>query len=90
MSKSRKASTSLPAFSKRETDVLVGLLMGHTNKRIATDLKLSDTTVKVHMKAILRKLRVNSRTQAVMLIMRAALSAPCPRCGYVDNSYSNE
>ena len=49
--------------------VAAGLL----NKQIAFELEISEATVKAHMSAVLRKLGVNTRTQAVMLAGQLAL-----------------
>lgn len=46
--------------------VLLGVLAGRLNKQIAYDLGLSEATVKAHMTAIMRKLDVQNRTQAVL------------------------
>ncbi len=46
--------------------VLLGVLAGRLNKQIAFDLGISEATVKAHMTAIMRKLDVQSRTQAVL------------------------
>jgi two-component system nitrate/nitrite response regulator NarL len=51
-------------LSAQEMRVLEGLTKGHCNKIIARELGIADETVKVHVKAILRKLRVRNRTQA--------------------------
>ena len=75
-------------LTRREADVLAGMMLGQNNKEIAQSLGSTEDTVKVHVKAIFRKLRVNSRTQAVSLCLRAALALPCPRCGYVDDTMS--
>ena len=53
-------------LSQREMDVLCCLMAGSSNKIIARQLDLSEATVKVHVKAILRKLKVGNRTQAAM------------------------
>jgi two-component system, NarL family, nitrate/nitrite response regulator NarL len=53
-------------LSDRETETLRYLLVGHPNKVIANRLDVSEATVKVHVKAILRKLRVQNRTQAAI------------------------
>jgi DNA-binding NarL/FixJ family response regulator len=45
---------------------------GIANKRIATQLALSENTVKVHITAILRKLECSSRTQAALLVKALA------------------
>jgi two-component system, NarL family, response regulator LiaR len=57
----------------RETDVLRLLARGLANKEIAGELGIAETTVKWHVQAILAKLGVESRTQAVLHAMRAGL-----------------
>ena len=53
-------------LSQREMDVLNCLMAGYQNKVIARRLDVTEATVKVHVKAILRKLKVGNRTQAAM------------------------
>ncbi len=53
-------------LSKREIQVLNCLANGDSNKVIANNLSITDSTVKVHLKAILRKLSVSNRTQAAL------------------------
>lgn len=53
-------------LSDREMQILGCLLNGAQNKQIAHELKISDGTVKVHLKAILKKIRVQNRTQAAI------------------------
>jgi two-component system nitrate/nitrite response regulator NarL len=61
------AAGELPAkFSDREAQILRLLTKGSSNKLIARDLGLAEATVKVHIKAILRKSKVANRTQAAM------------------------
>ncbi|MCB5176728.1 response regulator transcription factor [Microvirga lenta] len=57
----------LVTFTARETDVLAALQMGRSNKWIAHHLNLSENTVKVHIRHIMRKLRATNRTEAVVL-----------------------
>ncbi len=54
------------SLSKRESQVLDCLAKGDSNKVIANNLAITDATVKVHLKAILRKLSVTNRTQAAL------------------------
>lgn len=51
-------------LSGREAAILNALVQGTPNKSIAYELNITEATVKVHVKAILRKIRVNNRTQA--------------------------
>jgi two-component system nitrate/nitrite response regulator NarL len=61
------AAGELPAkFSGREAQILRLLTKGSSNKLIARDLGLAEATVKVHIKAILRKAKAANRTQAAM------------------------
>src|SRR4051794_25114722 len=57
----------------RQSDVLKLLVQGKPNKLICRDLKLSEGTVKVHVSAILKALRVHSRTQAVAELARRGI-----------------
>ncbi|MBM1172231.1 LuxR C-terminal-related transcriptional regulator [Microvirga arabica] len=53
-------------FSDREAQILKCLTTGASNKLIARELGLAEATVKVHIKAILRKAKAANRTQAAM------------------------
>lgn len=53
-------------LSAREAEILHCLMEGAPNKMIARKLDVAEATVKVHVKAILRKIRVTNRTQAAM------------------------
>lgn len=56
----------VPTLSERETLILRALVEGDSNKHIARRLAIAEATVKVHVKAILRKVRVRNRTQAAI------------------------
>jgi DNA-binding NarL/FixJ family response regulator len=60
-------------LTSRETEVLQLLAEGKANKEIATELHISETTVKTHVSNILMKLGVNSRTQAAIYAARIGL-----------------
>jgi two-component system, NarL family, nitrate/nitrite response regulator NarL len=53
-------------LSNREAQILRCLMQGASNKMIARELRLAEATVKVHIKAILRKVQAANRTQAAM------------------------
>ncbi len=57
-------------LSAREMDIVSCLVQGNSNKVIARKMKIADATVKVHVKAILRKIRVANRTQVAIWAMR--------------------
>jgi DNA-binding NarL/FixJ family response regulator len=54
-------------LTPRETDVLVGILHGKSNKEIARDLDIQEVTVKLHLKTLSRKLGAKNRTHAAMI-----------------------
>jgi DNA-binding NarL/FixJ family response regulator len=58
--------TIAPQLSPREKSILRCLIEGNTNKCIAKKIDIAEATVKVHVKAILRKIRVQNRTQAAI------------------------
>jgi two-component system, NarL family, nitrate/nitrite response regulator NarL len=60
------AGGSGKGLSPREVEILRHLMSGYSNKAIARELNISEATVKVHLKALLRKVRVNNRTQAAV------------------------
>ena len=58
-----------PLLTEREAQVLDGLVKGHSNRMIGRMCDVTEATVKVHMKSIMRKLRVENRTQAAIWAM---------------------
>lgn len=58
--------SSLAHLSVREIDILACLVAGESNKAIALKLSVAEATVKAHVKAILRKLQLENRTQAAI------------------------
>ncbi len=58
--------TDQQILSPRELEVLRLMAQGYTNLRIATELFISEKTVKNHVSSILRKLGAKDRTQAVV------------------------
>ena len=53
-------------LSTREKSILQCLIEGDSNKRIALKINIAENTVKVYVRAILRKIRVQNRTQAAV------------------------
>jgi DNA-binding NarL/FixJ family response regulator len=66
----REIEPLLVPLSTREMEVLQLIAHGHTNKGIGQQLVLSEQTIKNHITAILKKLAVNDRTQAVVCALR--------------------
>lgn len=63
---SNEFTEKLASLTPQQQRVLVMLTDGLLNKQIAIDLEISEATVKAHITAILRKLGVHTRTQAVI------------------------
>lgn len=60
-------SSPLAALSPRERDILRGIAQGASNKEIGRDLGIAETTVKIHVQHVLRKLDVSSRVHAAVI-----------------------
>jgi two-component system nitrate/nitrite response regulator NarL len=73
---STKAESAFSDLTPREREILCHLAEGQSNKVIARNLGISDGTVKLHVKAILRKLDVHSRVEAAVMAVEQNL---CPR-----------
>jgi LuxR family maltose regulon positive regulatory protein len=67
-------ATRAETLTVREQDVYELLQDGRSNKQIAQALFVSEVTVKVHVRNILRKLGVRTRTEAAVLALRTPLS----------------
>jgi two-component system nitrate/nitrite response regulator NarL len=61
------AESPFAKLTPRETEILALLAEGQNNKVIARNLRISDGTVKLHVKSILRKLGVHSRVEAAVI-----------------------
>jgi two-component system, NarL family, nitrate/nitrite response regulator NarL len=59
--------TVLSTLSPREHEILRGIASGASNKQIARDCGIAETTVKIHVQHILRKLDVSSRVHAAVI-----------------------
>jgi two-component system, NarL family, nitrate/nitrite response regulator NarL len=53
-------------LTERERQILTCLLNGHSNKHIARALTISEGTVKVHLKSLMKKIAAANRTQAAL------------------------
>jgi DNA-binding NarL/FixJ family response regulator len=62
----------LTELTPQQLRILALVCEGKLNKQIAFDLAIAETTVKAHITAILRKLGVASRTQAVLIAQKAS------------------
>ncbi len=73
------ATARIARLTPQQTRVLMMLSDGMINKQIAYELGVSEGTVKAHVSAILQKLGVISRTQAVILARQLAEQADAPQ-----------
>ncbi len=71
-------SAALTGLSPRQTSVLALLLEGASNKLIARELDITESTVKTHLAAIFTCFGVNSRTQVLAAVARRGLSLARP------------
>lgn len=71
-----RSSRQLPDLTEREQDVLRALALGESNSEIASHLFVSVETVKSHVAAILMKLGVRDRTQAVIAAYESGFVRP--------------
>jgi two-component system nitrate/nitrite response regulator NarL len=63
-------------LSSRERQILISLAEGKSNKAIARLYNLSEATIKFHLKTILRKIKVQNRTQAAIWAIEHGLRDP--------------
>lgn len=61
-------------LTTRQIEVLRELVKGQSNKQIATELEVTEGTVKIHLAAIFRILKVNNRTEAVLIAQKMGLN----------------
>ncbi len=68
-------ASAQPALSPREREILVFLARGASNKEIAREFDVAESTVKIHVQHILRKLELTSRVQAAVWAVEHGLAA---------------
>ncbi len=69
---SDKKANALAKLTSREHEILKLIAKGMSNKLIARELDISDGTVKVHVKHVLKKLALNSRVEAAVWMINQA------------------
>lgn len=71
-----QAASAMDALTPRELEILGYLAAGHSNKIIARKLNLAESTIKVHVQSILRKLELSSRVQAAVYAVQHNVPQP--------------
>ena len=69
-----RTPTMRESLTPRETDTLRLVAKGMANKEIATELGVSEVTIKTHVSSILSKLGLQSRTQAALFALKEGLT----------------
>ncbi|MCG6201239.1 response regulator [Psychromonas antarctica] len=64
--------SKLSSLTKREAQILVEVSKGYSNKEISDNLHISEGTVKVHVKSLLKKLQIKSRVEAAIVYLQQA------------------
>jgi two-component system response regulator DegU len=72
------AQPQVSNLTTRETEILLLLVEGQSNKEISERLYLSEKTVKAHLAAVFRKLGVSNRTQAAMAALSMGIADANP------------
>jgi two-component system nitrate/nitrite response regulator NarL len=67
------AAADPDCLTPRETEIIMLLARGASNKEIARNLNLAESTVKIHVQSILRKLKLSSRVQAAVYAVEHGL-----------------
>ena len=71
--------TTRPALTERELEVLRWIVHGHSNLQIAVQIGVAEDTIKFHVKNILAKLAVSSRSKAAALGIKFGFVQPPER-----------
>ncbi|MDP9196513.1 MAG: response regulator transcription factor [Pseudomonadota bacterium] len=70
------------SLSPRERQILGCLVRGSSNKVIANSLGITEATVKVHLKSLLRKINVSNRTQAAIWALNNGMNGDVPPAAF--------
>lgn len=73
--RSAEAAPTLDVLTRREREILRELAAGMSNKLIARKLEITEGTVKVHVKHLLKKLRLRSRVEAAVWAVQEGLAS---------------
>lgn len=71
-----KPDDSIPLLTRRQNELLALVAAGRTNGQIATELGISESTVKNHLRQVFARLGVTSRAQAISVAVRLGLVRP--------------
>ena len=66
-----QAAPWLPTLTSREMEVLRGVARGLSNKQIGRELDLAEVTIKLHLRAIFRKIGAHTRAEAAVIATKA-------------------
>jgi two-component system nitrate/nitrite response regulator NarL len=69
-------ASEMKKLTPREGEMLAQLALGLSNKEIARKLDVAESTVKIHLQSILKKLGVNNRVQAAIYAVEHGLTDP--------------
>lgn len=71
-----KSKAELESLTKRESEILRCIARGQSNKEIGRELDITESTVKIHVQNVFRKLDLTSRVQAAVYAIERGLDAP--------------
>jgi DNA-binding NarL/FixJ family response regulator len=69
----KEAETLVAPLTNREVEILNYVAQGYANKQIASEINISEQTIKNHITSIMAKLNANARTQAVVIAVKKGL-----------------
>ena len=67
------ARVGTPSLTNREVDIIKSLAAGKTNKEIGVSLRITEGTVKVHVRHVFKKLGADGRTQAIRIALERGI-----------------